>query len=626
MSRVLLAFAFLAGAFQSSNDYGDPKTWLCRPGRSDACAIDNTTTVVAADGKLTRETWSVDPNAPIDCFYVYPTVSTDQAPNSDMTADPAELNVIKQQFARLGSKCRPYAPLYRQVTLAGLSRVLTGAVSLERGVQYDDVRDGWNQYLQNDNNGRGFVLVAHSQGSFILNRLIREEIDGKPIQSRMVSAILLGTVIAVPKDKDVGGTFQHVPLCHSATQTGCVITFGAFRSTVPPPANTLFGKVADPTMVAACTNPAALGGGSGELHAYLDKTGRTITSTIPPKPWVTPEQPIDTPWVSVPGLLTAKCASNENASGYLEVTVHGDPADPRVDDIVGDVGRGGNVAANWGLHLIDVNLVMGNLLDIVGQQAKAYAASLGAPPKPGAAQTPSLAEMSPTDVAAGKRVFDAQCAWCHGAGGTGGFGPDFQRVTLRYASTDASLVDIVRNGIPGTEMPGSPSGLTDRMAWQIAAYVRSLGRVAARPIPGDPQRGAAVYQANGCAACHVVLGSGGVLGPDLTAVGALRGPAYLRESLIDPAATHPPAYLVVRVVTNGGKEIRGIRLNEDVFWIHLRDQTSALHVLQKADLSLVEREPKATFMPSYASRLSATELDDLVAYLASLRGKPRGEP
>ena len=145
------------------NDYGDPKTWLCRPGRTDdACAIDHTTTIVAADGTLTRETWKVDPNAPVDCFYVYPTISTDPTPNSDMTADPAELNVIKQQFARLGSKCRPYAPLYRQVTLAGLQRLLAGGGggALERGVQYDDVRDAWNYYLTHDNNRRGFVLVC----------------------------------------------------------------------------------------------------------------------------------------------------------------------------------------------------------------------------------------------------------------------------------------------------------------------------------------------------------------------------------------------------------------------------------------------------------------------------------
>ena len=358
------------------NAYSDPKTWLCRPGGKDACAVDETATVVRADGKLTRETWTADPKAPIDCFYVYPTVSTDPTPNSDMTADPAELNVVKQQFARFGSKCQPYAPMYRQVTLVGLRRMLApgAAVTRDQGLQYDDVKDAWNYYLQHDNKGRGFVLVAHSQGSFILNRLIREEIDGKPIQSRMLSAILLGTTLAVPKGKDVGGSFQHVPLCRSASQVGCVITYASFRSTIAPPANTLFGKVPDANLIAACTNPAALGGGSGELHAYLDATGRTITGNVPAKPWVTPQQEIDTPWVSVPGLLTAKCASNEHASGYLEVTVHGDPGDPRVDDITGDIAVGPNVLANWGLHLVDVNLAMGNLLDIVGQETKAYLA------------------------------------------------------------------------------------------------------------------------------------------------------------------------------------------------------------------------------------------------------------
>jgi len=363
------------------NDYADPKAWLCRPGQTgSACDIDNATTIVAADGTLTKESWKANPSAPIDCFYVYPTVSTDPTPNSDMTADPAEINVVKQQFARFASQCRPYAPLYRQITLAGLRRVLAGGGgggSLVSGVQYDDVRDAFNYYLQNDNKGRGFVLVAHSQGSFILSELIRKEIDGKPIQSRMVSAILLGTVIGVPKGKDVGGSFQHVPLCRSASQNGCVITFASFRSTVPPPANTLFGKVSEAGMEAACTNPAALGGGSGELHAYLDKGGRTITSGAAVKPWVVPEKPIDTPWVSVPGLLTAKCASNDNASGYLEVTVNGNPADPRVDDIVGDLGAAPNILANWGLHLIDVNLAMGNLVDIVGQQSKAYLAKAG---------------------------------------------------------------------------------------------------------------------------------------------------------------------------------------------------------------------------------------------------------
>ncbi len=370
-----ITVALITALLQTTpNNYGDDKSWLCRPGRQDACAVDLTTTVVKADGKLSREKWAADPNAPIDCFYVYPTVSTDPTPNSDMIADPAELNVIRQQFARFASKCRPYAPLYRQVTLAGLRRGLAtggGAAALSSGIQYDDVRDAWNYYLEHDNKGRGVVLVAHSQGSFILAELIRREIDGKPVQSRLVSAILLGTTLAVPRGKDVGGAFQHVPLCHSASQTGCVITYASYRSTVPPPADTLFGKVADPNMAAACTNPAALGGGSGELHAYLAREGRTITGTTKPKPWVVPERPIETPWVSVPGMLTAQCTSNANAT-YLEVTVHGNPADPRADDIVGDIGANGQVLANWGLHLIDANLAMGNLIDIVGKEAKAW--------------------------------------------------------------------------------------------------------------------------------------------------------------------------------------------------------------------------------------------------------------
>ena len=360
--------------FAQSNNYADDKSWLCRPGRNDACNVDMTTTIISPDGKLTRETWKSEPAAPIDCFYVYPTVSTDATPNSDMTPDPAELNVIRQQFARFASKCRPYAPMYRQVTLAGLRTRLAGGTSgssLSRGVQYDDVRDAWRHYLDHDNNGRPFVLLAHSQGSFILDELIRNEIDGKPIQSRMVSAILLGATLSVPRGKDVGGSFQHVPLCHSATQTGCVITYVSFRSTIPPPANTLFGKVPDPNMIAACTNPTALAGGAGNLHSYLSTDGRTIVGITPPKPWVMPERPIDTPWVSVPGLLSAECKTNANAT-YLEVTVHGDSADPRTDNIVGDLGRGDQVQAEWGLHLVDFNIAMGNLVEIVEQQGKAW--------------------------------------------------------------------------------------------------------------------------------------------------------------------------------------------------------------------------------------------------------------
>ena len=361
----------------AKNDYSKDDTWLCRPGRQDACAVDLETTIVAADGKLTHETWKANAKAPIDCFYVYPTVSNDPTPNSDMAPGPEEKSVVHSQLARFASRCRVYAPLYRQITLPALRSVMAGRpMAVDRALAYTDVLDAWNYYLQHDNNGRGVVLIGHSQGSGVLTQLIRNEIDGTPLQWRVISALLLGTNLPVPKGKDVGGAFQHFPLCHSANQTGCVITYSSFRAGALPPANSLFGKVAGENMLAACTNPAALAGGSGELHSYLASHGSDIIASVEaaPGPWVTPPQPINTPFVSVPGMLTAECVTNASGS-YLAVTVHSDPAGPRAKDIVGDVVVNGEVHAEWGLHLIDVGLTMGNLIDIVGQQSQAYLAA-----------------------------------------------------------------------------------------------------------------------------------------------------------------------------------------------------------------------------------------------------------
>jgi hypothetical protein len=375
-----LAVPAFAQTTAAKIDYRDGKTWLCRHGRAnDACAVDLSTTIVAANGTLTREAFTANPAAPIDCFYVYPTVSTDPGGNSDMEPGPEETNVVRSQFARFASQCRVYAPLYRQATLTALRAATTGTpIPVDRPLGYNDVKDAWNYYLQHDNNGRGVVLIGHSQGSGVLTQLIREEIDGKPVQSRLVSAILAGTNLAVPKGKDVGGAFKTIPICRSASQTGCAIPYVSFRSTIPPPENSRFGRVAAEGMAAACANPAALGGGSGALRSYLSNGQQIVSSSAPPRQWVTPAKPIDTPFVSVPGLLTAQCVSNEKGT-YLEVTVHGDPADPRTDDISGDVIANGQVSAPWGLHLIDMSEAMGNLLDVVAQQARAYAARSTSP-------------------------------------------------------------------------------------------------------------------------------------------------------------------------------------------------------------------------------------------------------
>jgi hypothetical protein len=328
--------------------------------------------VILPDGTVVMELIPPAANPPIDCFYVYPTVSTDTTTNSDMSQDPAELNVVHRQFARFASVCRTYAPMYRQVTLAAL-RSGMGAAAMAEGVGYQDVLDAWNYYLEHDNDGRGVVLVSHSQGSYILTRLVAEEIDGWPIQDRLVSALLIGATVPVAEGRDVGGAFDSIPLCRSESQTGCLIAYSSYRSNVPPPEDTRFGRVTTPGQEAACVNPAALGGGSGELRAYMSTEGSGGSSLTAPDPWVVPEREIDMPFVRVPGLITARCASNEFAN-YLEITVHGDPADPRTDDIVGDIGTRENPTASWGLHLIDMNLAMGNLVGIVRDQGRAWVA------------------------------------------------------------------------------------------------------------------------------------------------------------------------------------------------------------------------------------------------------------
>jgi cytochrome c oxidase cbb3-type subunit 3 len=233
------------------------------------------------------------------------------------------------------------------------------------------------------------------------------------------------------------------------------------------------------------------------------------------------------------------------------------------------------------------------------------------------AQTRPAAPAGTTELAAGQRIFDAQCAWCHGNGGDGGAGPNLHGKLL-HATTVGSIVDIINKGIAGTDMPSFR--LTERETRQTATYVMSLSRIAARQGPGNAERGASVYQSGGCGSCHVVEGRGGILGPELTSIGGRRGAVYLREAVVKPAASHPPGYLVVRAVPNSGAEIRGIRVNEDVFWIHIRDASGAVHTLQKSELARVDRELEATLMPSYESRLSSAQLDDLVAYLATLRG------
>ena len=378
------ALAQTPPAAPTGPDYTNPQSWLCRPGRTDACSADQSATIVKPDGSRSTESFTAAEDATFDCFYVYPTVSLDPTPNSDMNAGPEENGVAAAQAARFTKHCRVFAPLYRQVTLTALQALLSGrAVAADRAMAYSDVKAAWDEYLAYDNHGRGVVLIGHSQGSGVLKALVADAIEGTPVQKQIISVLIPGTNVAVPQGKDVGGDLKSTPLCHSAKDVGCVVSYVTFRADAPPPANSRFGLVPQPGMMAACVNPAALTGGSAITDAYLGAKGAGLASA-PQGPWSLGGAAVTTPFVKVPGLLSAACVTSSKFS-YLAVTVNAVPADKRTDTIVGDVVFGGGILKEWGLHLIDMPVVMGNLVELSATQAKAWAAKQGAA-KQGAAE------------------------------------------------------------------------------------------------------------------------------------------------------------------------------------------------------------------------------------------------
>ena len=222
----------------------------------------------------------------------------------------------------------------------------------------------------------------------------------------------------------------------------------------------------------------------------------------------------------------------------------------------------------------------------------------------------------------GKTVFDVHCARCHGIGGTGGEGPNLAVPVLRHAGDDEALASVIENGIENTDMPGNwmLEGASEIEA--LVRYVRSLSRVDEEQLPGDSAHGKSLYEGKGaCNVCHIVAGDGGTIGPDLSMVGLTRGADYLRQSLVAPGETVSERYVVVRATTSDQREVTGVRVNEDSFTVQVRDDAGRFHSLDKFSLSTFEKKFGESLMPSYESEFSSEELDDIVAYLASLRGE-----
>lgn len=370
----LFALSLAVSAQAQDPEYRQPANWLCRPGHNAACEQDLDATVIAADGTRKIEKFAAAKNPKFDCFYVYPTVSNDPGGNSDLVPGPEERRVVQFQAARFGSKCRLFAPMYRQVTLTALKSMIGGATpAIDRDMAYRDVKAAWDDYLAHDNHGRGVVLIGHSQGSLVLTQLVKREIEGKPVADRMISAMLIGSNVPVPEGKDVGALYASTPLCRSAGQTGCIVTFASFRADSPPPPDSRFGKGDRPGVEAGCTNPSALGGGKAPADAYLGAGGSMLGEGQAPPAWTRDGEPVTTPFVRVPGLLATECVRKDGFN-TLAVTVNADPADPRTDTIAGDVVAGTQVLRNWGLHLIDMNVAQGDLVALADSQAKAWAA------------------------------------------------------------------------------------------------------------------------------------------------------------------------------------------------------------------------------------------------------------
>jgi hypothetical protein len=364
------AFAPAGAAAPAAAQTSRTTVWLCRPGMpNNPCESDLTTTEIEPDGTQKVVRAAPAKRAPVDCFYVYPSVSAQATLNANLDVDPELTAVAEAQASRFSQACRVFAPVYPQLTV-----VATGATgdqsAAARAVAYDGVVSAWRDYLAHDNKGRGVVFIGHSQGAGMLTQLLRSEIDPKPkLRRRLVSALLLGGNVTVAAGRDSGGDFQHIPACRGRDQTGCVVAYSTFDQ--PPPPDSVFGRVGGGMsartgegkgLKVLCVNPAAPGGGTGTLEPY--RRTNPIPGPIGAIQGPVPSAP--TPWVRYPGRYTAKCES-ANGATWLQVSDIGEASDQSPPFQVSSI-----LGPTWGLHIEDVNIAFGDLVDLVRSQAAAY--------------------------------------------------------------------------------------------------------------------------------------------------------------------------------------------------------------------------------------------------------------
>jgi Protein of unknown function (DUF3089) len=348
-------------------------TWVCNPGEAaDVCSTSLTTTRISPTGEVQRvDRVRLASNRKADCFYVYPTVSNQPGPQATFAIDPEIRSIALYQAARYSQYCRVFAPVYRQITIGGLGPT-SGVTAEMRETAYQDVLTAWREYLQRYNKGRGVVFISHSQGTFVLRRLLAEEVEKKASQRRrVISALLMGGNVLVKQGSDRGGDFQRLRACRSRNQVGCVIAFSTFNA--PVPAESRFGRsnpgatrpgglpVGEGTQV-LCTNPASLGGGAGNIDPISPTEpfapGTVIGALTTEIGFALPK--VSTPWVVAPDSHRARCSSEGGANVLQISSLSGAPVLHALPD------------PTWGLHLADANIALGNLLDVVHRQIDRY--------------------------------------------------------------------------------------------------------------------------------------------------------------------------------------------------------------------------------------------------------------
>ncbi|MCW5978792.1 MAG: c-type cytochrome [Bryobacteraceae bacterium] len=225
-------------------------------------------------------------------------------------------------------------------------------------------------------------------------------------------------------------------------------------------------------------------------------------------------------------------------------------------------------------------------------------------------------------IAAGKARFATSCAACHGPAGEGGRGPNLHERGAWHPLDEEALFQTIRNGIPGADMP--PTRLPDNQLWEIAAFVRSLTAPAIETTPaGDIAAGEAVFWGKGeCGACHRILGRGGLLGPDLSNIGAQRSVDKIREAIVDPDADGFRGYRGAKAVLKDGRVITGVARNYTNYAVQIVDEQGKIHLLETADLRELQLSRRSPMPGDYKQRLSPRELTDVIAYLSRQSARP----